>query len=112
MEVHPRVNSAILPKCKGATVRLMGKILGVNIQEGEALIEACDQGQVTVRLLTGSLVGTAPGGVVEILGKVDGNDLSIQEMSSTLFNNVWNPDAYNKMVLATMEHNEMFGWWN
>ncbi|KAI8815806.1 replication factor A protein 3 [Fimicolochytrium jonesii] len=106
----PRVNSALLPKCNGKNVRLVGKVLAVNPGSGEALFEACDQGQVTVHMIPGSPVSEATGKIVEVLGRVQPN-LSIQEAGSTVFEKGWDPTAYNKMVTAAMEHDALFGWW-
>ncbi|KAF8842879.1 replication factor A protein 3 [Paxillus ammoniavirescens] len=60
----PRVNAARLPGFVGRTVRLPCKVL--NFQAGGALVEACDGGQVEVRLTDVQLTGT----FVEIIGQV------------------------------------------
>ncbi|KIJ61645.1 hypothetical protein HYDPIDRAFT_96413 [Hydnomerulius pinastri MD-312] len=60
----PRVNAARLPSFVGRTVRLPCKVINV---KGGALVEACDGGQVEVRLTDSQeLAGT----YVEIIGQV------------------------------------------
>ncbi|TPX66204.1 hypothetical protein SpCBS45565_g04650 [Spizellomyces sp. 'palustris'] len=108
MEVQPRVNSAVIPKCQGRVVRLVGKMLGMNPATGEALIEACDRGQVTVLVSQGSPLAQSTGSVVEVIGRVQQNSV-IGEINSTQFDDKWDPDAYNKMVLASMEFDHIFG---
>ncbi|KAG8216863.1 hypothetical protein J3R82DRAFT_7128 [Butyriboletus roseoflavus] len=61
----PRVNAARLPNFVGRTVRLPCKVLSQ--QPGSAVVEACDGGQVDIRMKENEqLVGT----FVEIIGLV------------------------------------------
>ncbi|KAI8928452.1 replication factor A protein 3 [Entophlyctis helioformis] len=104
MEGTPRVNSALLLKNVGKTVRIVGKVTSIN--STNAILEASDKGQVTVMLAMGS--GVRPG-VVEILGRVT-NDVSVQEMSSCMFASDFDADSHDKMVMLAQEHSELFGW--
>ncbi|KAI9569965.1 replication factor A protein 3 [Boletus coccyginus] len=64
----PRVNAARLPNFAGRIVRLPCKVLSQ--QTGSALVEACDGGQVEIRMNeTDRLDGT----FVEIVGHVVGD---------------------------------------
>lgn len=72
----PRVNSTLLGQYQGKTVRLIGKVLKL---EGEtAIVEASDQGQVTIKLNRDSNFADQ---YVEIIGRVTG-DTSISELTS------------------------------
>ncbi|KAI6124405.1 replication factor A protein 3 [Pisolithus croceorrhizus] len=65
--LSPRVNSARLPAFMGRTVRLPCKVL--KFQGASVIVEACDGGQVEVRLNPNSgLTAT----FVEIIGQVVG----------------------------------------
>ncbi|KAG6332434.1 hypothetical protein ID866_6651 [Astraeus odoratus] len=63
--VSPRVNSARLPAFKGRHVRLPCKLL--KFQGSSAIVEACDGGQVEVRL---SPADELTGTYAEIIGQV------------------------------------------
>ncbi|KAJ3011271.1 hypothetical protein HKX48_006929 [Thoreauomyces humboldtii] len=97
----------MLVKCDGRTVRLVGKVLGVN--SNEALVEASDLGQVTVRLIPGSIVERSTGSIVEVLGRVQGNQ-AMQEAASTALGDSWNPENYNRMLGLASDFDELFGW--
>ncbi|KAF8552077.1 replication factor A protein 3 [Imleria badia] len=64
----PRINAARLPEFIGRTVRLPCKVLSQ--QGGGAVVEACDGGQVEIRMNENEqLTGT----FVEVIGKVVDN---------------------------------------
>ncbi|KAJ3281483.1 hypothetical protein HK104_011447 [Borealophlyctis nickersoniae] len=100
-----RVNSSHLSEYRGKTVRLVGKVL--QIHGTQAIVEACDEGQVTVHLSPAGVL--SPGATVEVIGKVD-DDLSVVEMTSVSFSDVYDRAAYNKMVLLAKEHPDTFTW--
>eukprot|EP00842_Homolaphlyctis_polyrhiza_P001700 jgi/Hompol1/2530/HPOL_006036-RA len=88
----PRINSALLQKNTGGTVRLVGNIVGIN--QNYAIIETSDKGQVKIILATNSMLRQ---GTVEVLGKVT-EDLSVQELTSHAFAGTYDAEAYDKMV--------------
>ncbi|KAJ3039296.1 hypothetical protein HK097_002876, partial [Rhizophlyctis rosea] len=100
----PRVNSAHLANFRGKTVRLVGRVLAVN--GSNAILEAGDQGQVTVNfVMSGNTIMQDT--VVEVLGRVE-NDLSVQELSTAHFAQ-WDPVQYTKMVNLAMQNKDLFG---
>ncbi|KAI8920312.1 replication factor A protein 3 [Powellomyces hirtus] len=107
----PRINFTLLPKCKGRTVLLVGKVLAVNQASGQAMLETSDQGQVTVQLNSNSPIQGATGLIVEVTGQVQ-QDMSIQEAESALMGDDWDPMAYDKMVNASLGFDQLLGWWS
>ncbi|KAJ8324575.1 hypothetical protein BDV3_004988 [Batrachochytrium dendrobatidis] len=100
----PRINSSMLHKNVGRTVRLVGRISLLNAQQ--AILEASDKGQVNILLVQGSTVRQ---GVVEILGRVEA-DMSVTEISSCMFDENYDADAYDKMVQIAHSQPQLFGW--
>ncbi|KAH6560709.1 hypothetical protein BASA50_005016 [Batrachochytrium salamandrivorans] len=99
----PRINSSLLHKNIGRTVRLVGRLTLVNSQQ--AVLEASDKGQVNVLLAPGSMVRA---GVIEILGRVE-SDMSVTELSSFMFNGDYDSESYDKMINIAASQPELFG---
>ncbi|CAG8498786.1 10180_t:CDS:2 [Paraglomus occultum] len=89
--ITPRVNFGLLNRYKGRKVRLVGRV----IQEAghTVVVEACDKGQVSVRLRQPSNLTT----YVEFVGRVN-TDLSINEFVFTNFGDTFDLDLHNKVV--------------
>ncbi|PSR73991.1 hypothetical protein PHLCEN_2v10222 [Hermanssonia centrifuga] len=66
--VSPRVNSARLPDFVGRSVRLVGKVIRVDDNSNEMIVQASDSGEVKVKLLNDSSDVTSS--YVEIIGTV------------------------------------------
>ncbi|EGF82169.1 hypothetical protein BATDEDRAFT_23547 [Batrachochytrium dendrobatidis JAM81] len=92
----PRINSSMLHKNVGRTVRLVGRISLLNAQQ--AILEASDKGQVNILLVQGSTVRQ---GVVEILGRVEA-DMSVTEISSCMFDENYGKFTDSSCCLAWM----------
>ncbi|CAG8463140.1 6633_t:CDS:2 [Paraglomus brasilianum] len=103
--ITPRVNYGLLSRYKGRKVRLVGRVIQVHILTLKAeestiaetshtvVVEACDKGQVSVRLRQPSNFTT----YVEFVGRVN-TDLSINEFVFTNFGDTFDLDLHNKVV--------------
>ncbi|GAA5915881.1 hypothetical protein JCM6882_001748 [Rhodosporidiobolus microsporus] len=99
----PRVNAAKLAECSaGQTVRLIGKV--ISLDDNQALLEASDGGQVTVKL--GSMAQLTDT-FVEVVGKMTGES-SINELSSLNLGEDLDMAAANKVVELTHQFPDVF----
>ncbi|GAA5839948.1 hypothetical protein JCM11251_006569 [Rhodosporidiobolus azoricus] len=99
----PRVNAGKLAQCSaGQTVRLIGKV--ISLEDDQALLEATDGGQVTVKL--GSM-STLTDTFVEIVGKVTAEN-SINELSSLNLGENLDMAAADKVVELTHQYPDVF----
>jgi len=97
----PRVNSALLPKYIGRTVRLTCKV--IKLQGDNAIVQAADGGQVTVKLLRDSNITDT---FVDIIGKVvDEHTLRMLQVNN------WGSDIDLELVNQTVEQLHRFGEW-
>ncbi|KAG9005510.1 hypothetical protein FRB94_001516 [Tulasnella sp. JGI-2019a] len=99
--VTPRVNSALMAKYVGRTVRLTCKI--IKLQGETAIVQAADGGQVTVKLLRDSNIQDT---YVDIIGKVvDEHTLRMLQVNN------WGSDIDLDLVNQTVEQIHRFGEW-
>ncbi|ORX95555.1 replication factor A protein 3 [Basidiobolus meristosporus CBS 931.73] len=98
----PRINSSMLGQHTNKTVRIVGKVM--QLQEGSALIESSDHGQISVSLNPGTTFSTP---YVEIIGIVQ-QDLSVQELTSSGFGENFDLDNYNSLVELSRKYTEIF----
>lgn len=99
----PRVNSALLPKYVGRTVRLTCKI--IKLQGETAIVKAPDEGQVTVKLTMDSNISDD---FVDIIGKVeDANTIKMYRSSN------WGSNVDLDLVNKTIEEiHRLTDWFN
>lgn len=82
--ITPRVNKELIPNFVGRNVRLIGKVNQAP-NGGKAILQASDNGLVTVNTQPGS-EGTWTDQYMEVIGKVN-PDHSMSELFSTNFGN-------------------------
>ncbi|KAF3079315.1 hypothetical protein TWF569_006536 [Orbilia oligospora] len=98
----PRVNASYVSNFTGQNVRIAGKVL--QIHGNSATIDA--QGTVAIHLDAGTHIKTV-GNVVEVIGKVNG-DQSIKELFSSDFGTNVELSAIEAVVQATHTYRELF----
>ncbi|KWU44855.1 replication factor A protein 3 [Rhodotorula sp. JG-1b] len=98
-----RVNGALLANCShGQIVRLIGKV--VSLDSDQAVLEAADGVQVTVRLARESVLSDT---FVEVIGKVvDTNEIS--ELTSQNMGENLDLALANKVVELAQQYPEVF----
>jgi len=103
----PRVNKALLPNYLGRTVRLVGKVDGIDSASGICVLNTSDRASVNVVVNPMSHYDSQ---FVEVLGKVN-NDLSISDMSVTNLGTNFDLDIYEQFLQITHQfHKELWGY--
>ncbi|BGO94587.1 hypothetical protein NBRC10512_004985 [Rhodotorula toruloides] len=99
----PRVNGAKLAQSSpGSTVRLIGKVISLDAEQ--ALLEAADGAQVTVKLMHDSVLSST---FVEVIGKVQ-SETSMQELSTLNLGDNIDMEVANKVVELTHQYPDVF----